>query len=133
MNYNTTYICKYNNNIFSKEEEDKLSDNEKYFVADSLYRNDVLNIFRLEDFDEVVINNCIHEIYEKIKNYNDLNPILRKLATFFFSEDCELGMLLMFSYDYLEYTHPCICEFLETGQISLDKLNKLKDVINKNI
>lgn len=133
MNYNTTYICKYNNNIFSKEEEDKLSDNEKYFVADSLYRNDVLNIFRLEDFNEVVINNCIHEIYEKIKNYNDLNPILRKLATFFFSEDCELGMLLMFSYDYLEYTHPCICEFLETGQISLDKLNKLNYVINKNI
>lgn len=133
MNYNTTYICKYNNNVFSEDEEATLSDNEKYFVADSLYRNDVLNIFRLEDFDEQKINNCIDKIYEKVKNYNDLKPILKKLAAFFFSEDCELGMLLMFSYDYLEYTHPCICELLETGQISVDKLNKLNDVINKNI
>lgn len=133
MNYNTNYICKYKNNVFSKEEEDKLSENEKYFVTDSLYRNDVLNIFRLEEFDEEKINNCIREIYEKVKNYDDLKPLLKKLATYFFSEDCELGMLLMFSYDYLEHTHQCICEFLETGQISIDKLNKLKDVINKNI
>jgi hypothetical protein len=133
MNYNTNYICKYNNNIFSKEEEETLSENEKYFVNDSLYRNDILNIFNIENFDEKEINNCINKIYEKIKNYDDLKPILKKLAGFFFSEDCELGILLMFSYDYLEHSHPCMCEFLETGKISDDKLNKLKDVINKNI
>ena len=133
MNYNTNYICKYKNNVFSKEEQYKLSENEKYFVTDSLYRNDVLNIFRLEEFDEEKINNCINKIYEKIKNYDELKPILKKLAGFFFSEDCELGMLLMFSYDYLEHAHPCMCEFLETGEISDDKLNKVKDVINKNI
>jgi hypothetical protein len=133
MNYNTNYICKYNNNIFSKEEEETLSENEKYFINDSLYRNDILNIFNLEEFDETEINNCINKIYEKIKNYDDLKPVLKKLAAFFFSEDCELGILLMFSYDYLEHTHPCMCEFLETGKISVDKLDKLKDVINKNI
>ena len=133
MNYNTNYICKYNNNVFSQDEEATLSDNEKYFVNDSLYRNDILNIFNLEEFNELVINNCINKIYEKVKNYDDLKPILKKLAGFFFSEDCELGILLMFSYDYLEYAHPCMCEFLETGKISYDKLNKLKDFINKNI
>ena len=133
MNYNTNYICKYNNNVFSQDKEATLSDNEKYFVNDSLYRNDILNIFNLEDFDEKEINNCINKIYEKVKNYDDLKPILKKLAAFFFSEDCELGILLMFSYDYLEHTHPCMCEFLETGKISVDKLDKLKDVINKNI
>jgi len=133
MNYNTNYICKYNNNIFSKEEEETLSENEKYFINDSLYRNDILNIFNLEEFDETEINNCINKIYGKIKNYDDLKPVLKNLAAFFFSEDCELGILLMFSYDYLEHTHPCMCEFLETGKISVDKLNKLKDVINKNI
>jgi hypothetical protein len=133
MNYNTNYICKYNNNVFSQDEEATLSDNEKYFVNDSLYRNDILNIFNLEEFNELVINNCINKIYEKVKNYDDLKPILKKLAGFFFSEDCELGILLMFSYDYLEYSHPCMCEFLETGKISYDKLNKLKDFINKNI
>lgn len=133
MNYNTNYICKYNNNVFSQDEEVKLSENEKYFVNDSLYRNDILNIFNLEEFDELLINKCIDKIYEKIKNYHDLKPVLKKLAGFFFSEDCELGILLMFSYDYLEHAHPCMCEFLETGKISDDKINKLKDVINKNI
>jgi hypothetical protein len=133
MNYNTTYISKYNNKVFLKEEEDKLSENEKYFINDSLYRNDILNIFGIEEFDEQVINKCIHTIYEKIKNYDDLKPILEKLASFFLSDDCELGLLLMFSYDYLEHTHPCMCELLETGKISDDKLIKLKNIIDKNI
>ena len=133
MNYNTTYISKYNNKVFLKEEEDKLSENEKYFINDSLYRNDVLNIFSLEEFDEQQINKCIHTIYEKIKNYDELKPILEKLASFFLSDDCELGLLLMFSYDYLEHAHPCMCELLETGKISDDKLIKLKNVIDKNI
>ena len=133
MNYNTTYISKYNNKVFLKEEEDKLSENEKYFINDSLYRNDILNIFGIEEFDEQVINKCIHTIYEKIKNYDDLKPILEKLASFFLSDDCELGLLLMFSYDYLEHAHPCMCELLETGKISDDKLIKLKNVIDKNI
>ena len=133
MNYNTTYISKYNNKVFLKEEEDKLSENEKYFINDSLYRNDILNIFGIEEFDEQQINKCIHTIYEKIKNYDNLKPILEKLASFFLSDDCELGLLLMFSYDYLEYAHPCMCELLETGKISDDKLIKLKNVIDKNI
>jgi len=133
MNYNTTYISKYNNKVFLKEEEDKLSENEKYFINDTLYRNDILNIFGIEEFDEQVINKCIHTIYEKIKNYDDLKPILEKLASFFLSDDCELGLLLMFSYDYLEHTHPCMCELLETGKISDDKLIKLKNIIDKNI
>ena len=133
MNYNTNYICKYKNYIFSKEEEETLSENDKYFVNDSLYRNSILNIFNLEDFDEKLINDCISKIYEKIKNCDELKPILKQLASFFLSEDCELGILLMFSYDYLEDTHPCICEFLDTGKISDDKLNRLKDSINKNI
>jgi len=133
MNYNTNYICKYNNHVFSEEEQGKLSENDKYFVVDSLYRNDILNIFDLEEFDELEINNCINKIYKKVKNYDDLKPILKNLASFFFSEDCELGILLMFSYHYLEHAHPCICEFLETGKISDDKIDKLKDVINKNI
>ena len=50
MNYNTNYICKYNNHVLSQEEQGKLSENDKYFVNDSLYRNDILNIFNLEEF-----------------------------------------------------------------------------------
>jgi hypothetical protein len=133
MNYNTTYISKYNNKVFLKEEEDKLSENEKYFINDTLYRNDILNIFGIEEFNEKVINKCIHTIYEKIKNYDELKPILEKLASFFLSDDCELGLLLMFSYDYLQHAHPCMCELLETGKISHDKLMNLKNIIDKNI
>jgi hypothetical protein len=126
MDYNTNYICTYKNNVFTEEENNKLSENEKYFITDTLYRNDILNIFNLEEFNEERINNCIHEIYKKIKNYDEIKPLMKNMASYFFSDDCELGILIMFSYDYLEYTHPCICEFLETGIISENKLNKLK-------
>ena len=125
MIYNTKYICKYNAlDIF--QEDDDINDNDKEFVKDSLYRSDILNIFNIEDFNEDIINKGIHEIYNKIKDNYEFKTIMKKFAKLFFSEDCELGLLIMFSYDYLQFTHPCISDFLESGQISLENLNKLK-------
>lgn len=33
------------------------------------------------------------------------------------SEDLGIGLLLLYSFDLLYLTHPCICDFLETGTI----------------
>jgi hypothetical protein len=129
MKYNTQYICKYSDpDVFLENEKNTLSKNEIDFVRNILYKTDILNIFNMADFNEEEINNYIHNIYDKIKINNDFVVIMKKFAKFFFCDDCELGLLIMFSYDYLEYTHPCICEFLESNVISSDKLSKLENI-----
>ena len=46
--YNTTYICTYNkSDLFLKEEEVILSEEDKEDIREELYRQDLLNIFNL--------------------------------------------------------------------------------------
>ena len=47
--YNTKYICTYNSDdIFL--ETDLLTDEEKEFIRDELYREDLLNIFIMNEY-----------------------------------------------------------------------------------
>ena len=45
------------------------------------------------------------------------------------SIDCEFGLMIMFSYDYMYLTHICISEFLETGAISEKNISNLRSII----
>jgi hypothetical protein len=44
--------------------------------------------------------------------------------------DEELGMMLLFSYDYMYLTHICISEFIETGNIDHENIKKLVKALN---
>ena len=49
--YNTKYICTYNNSdVFLESELEILSEHEKTFVRDALYRRDICNIFNIVNF-----------------------------------------------------------------------------------
>ena len=47
----------------------------------------------------------------------------------FLSEDIEIGLMLLFSYDYMHMSHKCICEFINSGQISEKNISELRNVI----
>ena len=67
--YKTDYICTYmDDDVFV--ETDKVNDSEKDFIRNCIYRQDLLNIFGLNEFKESVIN----------KKINDLNEIEMKKA-----------------------------------------------------
>lgn len=126
--YNTKYICTYNDeNVFN--EDDKVSESDKDFIRDALYRQDILNIFELDDFELENININLKELHDKIKNNEDINTILKKYAGIYLSEDTEFGLLLLFSFDFLHLFHPFICEYLEKGEISKEKYNKLINIL----
>jgi hypothetical protein len=128
--YNTKVVCKYNNYIFEnlRELEHMTETDKEYFLTD-LYREEFLNIFGLYEYDETKINQALDELYEKIKDCKELKECMLKLASNIMSLDEEIGMLFLFSYDYMYLSHICICEFLETGQISQDNISKLKSKI----
>ena len=124
MVYDTHYICVYNSpDVFL--ETDQVTNSEREFILDVLYRQDILNIFNMEDYNIDELTAAINELYEKIKINDKLIKIMIKLAGDISSMDDKLGLMIMFSFDYLYITHPCICEFLETGQITNTLLDEL--------
>jgi hypothetical protein len=110
--YNTKVICTYNApEVFN--ESDTINDEEKEFIRDTIYRQELLNILGMSEFNETEMNKAIHELYEKIKDSKELKECMTKCAGRILSEDLELGLMLMFAYDYMYLTHICICEYLD--------------------
>ena len=126
--YNTEVKCTYNSSeIFL--DSDKVSEKDKKFIRDVIYRQELLNIFYLEEYDEIEINKSIHNLYDKIKECDVLKECMLQLSNNFMSVDETVGLIILFSYDYLYLTHNCICEFLKIGHISHDTMGKLKHAI----
>lgn len=105
--YNTKYICSYNPFIGNADLD----------IQDSLYRKDIINIFMMDEFNETEINNSLQCILNKVQNHPEINMCMKKMAGLMISEDLGIGLLLLYSFDLLYLTHPCICDFLETGTI----------------
>ena len=111
-NYNTKYVCSY-----SEEDED-----------DEKYRQDLLNIFGIPEFNEEIIHNSFTILFPKIKNTRMIN-CMKNVAAKLMSEDCELGLILLYSFGYLYVTHVCVCEILETGELSEQNIELLENII----
>jgi hypothetical protein len=117
----------YDNNLkkfatnyeFSKNVEEDLE------LSEQKFRIEFLEIFGANDICDDFINETIRGIYEKIKDIELMKKNLIKLAAKFLSEDLEIGLMVGFCYDYLFLMHPCICDFLEKGEISMENLNAL--------
>jgi len=126
--YNTKVMCTYNTSeVFL--ESDEINNSEKDFIRDSLYRQELLNILGIDEFNEDQMNNAIHELYERIKSCIKLKECMTKLAGHFMSEDLELGLMILYAYDYMYLTHTCVSEYLESGEISETNIRKLKSIV----
>ena len=126
--YNTKIVCTYNTpEVFL--DEDNVSEEEKGFIRDAIYRQEFLDILGIEDFDDSEMESKIHELYKKVSDNTFLKECMNKLSGQFMSIDCEFGLMIMFSYDYMYLTHICISEFLETGAISEKNILNLRSII----
>ena len=77
--YNTKIVCTYNTpDVFLATDEITLSDME--FVRDTIYRQELLDIFAIEEFSTDEMNRAIHKLYERLKECAELRACMRKLA-----------------------------------------------------
>ena len=126
--YNTKVVCTYNTSeIFFAS--DKITDEEKEFIRDTIYRQELLDILEMEYYNEKEMDRVIHDLYEKVKDNNELKECILKLAGNFMSVDEEFGLMILFAYDYMHLTHICISELLETGKISVKNIAKLRETV----
>jgi hypothetical protein len=126
--YNTKIICTYHSSdVFL--ETDQLNETGKNFVRDTIYRQELLNILNMEEFNEKEMDIVIHDLYTQVKNCQGLKECMQKLAGHFSSIDEEFGLMLLFAFDYMYLTHICICEFLENGKISDENIRNLRSIV----
>jgi len=143
--YNTEYICTYpyifellremknetKINEKKKIKETQYTEEEKERIQDISYKNDMLNIFFLSDLDQERINTTIQEVFLLVFEKENLimSACCKELASRYNVTDFSFGFSLLFTYDYLDLMHTCLCELLNEGVISEVSLNKLKDAV----
>jgi hypothetical protein len=128
--YNTEYECRYfKEDVFL--DTDNISDEEKDYVRNILYREDLLHIFNIDSSNVFEIFDVIFsELYNKIKENDFLKECIEKVASKIMIIDDEIGICILYSYDYMYLTHKCISEYLKKGVISEENMNLLKECIS---
>jgi hypothetical protein len=127
--YNTKFICTYHTpEVFL--ETDNITNEEKEFIRNTIYRQELLYILGIDEYNEPEINTAMNEIYNKAKANYELKKCMNKLAGQFMKADEDFGLMLLFSYDYMYLTHICISELFETGKISDKNMGNLEKVLN---
>jgi hypothetical protein len=116
------------------------TEEEKEQLSDVIYKYDLICIFGLHDFlEEIIIekmnnlyvimieNKEIQSICSNIRDYVNKNAyeVFNKIN----KDDNFQYFMVLFSYDNLYLFYPCICEFLDKGTISYEKIEALKNNI----
>ena len=123
--YNDKHECMYNYEVSIPE----ISEHEKYIIQHKLYKQDILSIFLLDEFNETELNINVNQLYARITPNEQLKSIALKAAALVMSMDEELGFLVLFSFDYLYVTHDCIKDFFKSGSITVKNMNRLEELI----
>ena len=97
------------------------------------YPHDYIN--KIEDLDEITRDELEYDddaaydtmnyIYEKTKNNKIFDELYTLSAARMMSIDKEIGLPILFSYDYLELFHICLCDFFDDPV----KITKTNDIV----
>ena len=123
--YQTDFICTY-----------KLMDEE---FSDDLYQIQILQAFNLEKWDDNVINNICFELYALLTKSDSIfrdiienakkNINIKNMSDSVIDNCDEDGdkiiFTLLFTYDYFDLFHKCICEYMRNGKVSFQTLQNL--------
>jgi len=129
MNYDTKYECRYHKeDVFLPE--DQVTEEEKDYIRDILYKEDLQYIFGLNQIDDanpfLLFNTLIPQLYKQVQSSPELCKIMYDAACHhLFSEDKETGLCVLFSFDYLHLTHDCIRSYLEYRTIDKKAFEQL--------
>ena len=127
--YDTKYECQYyKDEVFL--ETDDVTEEETDYIRDCLYKEDFLNIFLMDDRDESdSFNKVISDLYKSLKTCSQLRVCMKIIAARYVSEDEELGLCMLYSYDFMYLMHKCVCSYLENGVILEEDLQLLTNKI----
>ena len=69
--YDTKFVCTYHTpEVFL--DTDNVTDDEKEFIRNTIYRQELLYILGMDEYNEAQINTAMNEIYNKAKENDEL-------------------------------------------------------------
>ena len=126
--YNTAIVCTYHTSeVFL--ETDEITEEERNFVRDAIYRQELLDILDMEEYNESELMRSINELYRKIHTCNQIKECMLKLAKKYISDDPVFGLTLLFAFEFMHLSHICISEYLETGKINEKNITDLREAV----
>lgn len=133
--YDTKYECRYYKGDVILP-DDTVTTEEADYIRNTLYQEDYLNIFAINNVDNIIfdddfklLSKAIHNLYEKIQDSDVLKIFMQKAAANLMSEDLQLGLCILYSFDYMYLMHECVSEYLDTGFISLDSIDRMNKIL----
>ena len=130
INYNTEFLCTYKN----LDEE---------YYQNLCYQTQILQALNISKYDDTIVSNHIEKIYYFLQNFYEIDIILLALkekyknsSISFFIENSNSALFqILFSYDYFDIFHKCLCHYIIDKklkkEIDITKkfFNELKDII----
>ena len=119
--YNINIECNYRD--FDDEKE-----------ADLVYKKNLIEVLNLQDdimnnelFDMMGLK--VEKLSEYLKEkelYEKIEPLVKKASSIFIIEKEDVGMMMLFSYDFFDMFHILICQLLNDGEVKDDDYELLK-------
>ena len=121
--YVTDFICTYNKHDLSDQ--------------NTIYQEQFLQAFGVKEWNDDIINKSTLELYNSVKDNQDIKDILEKikknekdsiLMLILGSEDIDIFKSL-FRFDLFDLTHRLLCTLLTTGKVNKKhKINLLSNI-----
>lgn len=80
------------------------------YSTDEEYRSEILKFFKRDDYDEDILAEHMNELYGKIKDIPVFREKMMNAAACFLSNDPEVGLSVLFSYDHFPKFHQLLDE-----------------------
>ena len=106
-------------------------------IAEIIYQAELLRVFNIDPIDKSLddsnedIKLEITILYNLLSSQQKMIECMKKAASLMISDDLELGLMILYSYDYFFLTHKCVSDFLEMGEISEQNMNNLFNEVHK--
>jgi len=123
--YDSNYSCRYHReDVFL--ETDGANDYEKELIRDYLYKEDILEIFNIENCDISLLDKAIYDLYKEIKESSELNDVMLVVASKNNSISPIVGLCVLYCFDFMNFAHVCVSEYIKTKKISQENLETLQ-------
>jgi hypothetical protein len=132
--YNTKYECRYHK-VDVILPDDKVTPEEEEYIRNILYQEDYFNIFSIDyqgnndDNNIKLLSKAVYNLYEQIKDSDVLKLFMQKASAYLITEDLQLGLCILYSYDYMNLIHECVSEYLDTGFVSVDNIDRMNTIL----
>ena len=90
---------------------------------DDLYRNQICEVFQLDEYNHEIIIKCIYVIHQKYFSNDSFSQLLKFAKIKFQEDDSIYAFMYLFSWDYFELLHTCLNDLNNTQLIAPENIS----------